>query len=99
MYVAPSNNRSLCFGWYCFKQGSLFAIFHPIKKTPENAVDKRMQKLCRLCSAKGKRTAKGGYLTFETNILFEYKCYPSEQGLHPESCLKEYDNKIDFSVF
>ena len=86
--------------WMILFQARLSVCHFPSnQEDTRNAVDKRMQKVCRLCSAKGKRTAKGGYLTFETNILFVYKCYPSEQGLHPESCFKEYDTKIDFSVF
>ena len=41
-----------------------------IKKAAENAIDKRRSKACCVCSAKGKRTAKGGYLKTKFFVNF-----------------------------
>lgn len=75
--------------------GSRFSGRHfPSSKVSQpGAVDKWPSKACRVCSAKGKRTNKGGYLKATFICIF---C-PSEPGLQQDKCFKEYHTKSDYS--
>lgn len=67
--------------------------FPSLKQAGNNAANKRPTKSCRVCSAKGKRTAKGDYL--KTTYVCTF-C-PSEPGLHPDNCFEQYHTKMDYS--
>lgn len=75
--------------------GSRFSGRHfPSSKVSQpGAVDKWPSKACRVCSAKGKHTNKGGYL----KATFICKCCLSEPGLQRDKCFKEYHTKSDYS--
>ena len=63
-------------------------------KLPQpGAVDKQQSKACQVCSAKGKRTNRSGYL----KTTFVCTFCPSEPGLHPDKCFEEYHTKLDYS--
>ena len=68
--------------------------FPHIKKAKAGALDQRPSKPCRVCSARGIRTAKGKYLK---SVYILCKSCPSEPGLHPEVCFEAYHTMLDYS--
>ena len=64
--------------------------FPSVKKTDNNS---RPHKKCRVCSARGIKTAKGQPL--KTVYLCTY-C-PSQPGLHPDTCFEAYHTLQDYS--
>jgi hypothetical protein len=67
----------------------------PIKKNPyDRAQGKRQKKICRICYARGIKTAKGGHAS---TVWICGDC-PSQPGLHvDEGCFKIYHTQLEFA--
>ena len=68
--------------------------FGSYKEATPGAKCERPSKKCSVCTAKGKRTEKG-HLPKTTYICPD--C-PTEPGIHPGDCFREYHTKVDYSV-
>ena len=57
------------------------------------ATNDSSHKICRVCYAYGKRTAKGH--PFKT--VYVCKFCPSQPGLHPDECFQVYHTCLDYT--
>ena len=67
--------------------------FPSVRQQEVGASSPRPHKKCRVCSARGIKTAKGQPL--KTTYICEY-C-PSKPGLHPDKCFQAYHTLLDYS--
>ena len=67
--------------------------FPALKKATEGKVDRHPMKVCRVCCARGIRTAKGG----RPKTVHICKTCPTNPGLHVDVCFEAFHTLLDYS--